>query len=351
MIRRLSEKLLLRPEDVKPSREDFAVIGVFNPGVVRVGDETLLMARVAEKPLEVRPGFIGLPRSESKGEMIVDWVREEELEFVDARVVRTKIDELLRLTSISHLRVFRSQGDDLEDWRPGPKFLPESSMEEFGVEDPRITKIEGTYWITYVAVSRHGVATALASTEDWKTFERHGIIFSPENKDVVLFPRRIGEQYMALHRPTPHSAFSRPEIWLARSPDLLHWGRHEVLYGGDAPWESDRIGAGCPPIATDEGWLEIYHGSRRTRHEGEVGAYSAGALLLDRENPSRILKRTCEPIMQPMAEYERAGFVSNVVFPTALIDQGETLQVYYGAADTFTGVVEFSRNELLKALH
>ena len=351
MIRRLSEKLILRPEDLKPSREDFAVIGVFNPGVVRVGHETVLMARVAEKPLEHRPGFVGLPRSEPNGEILVDWVREEQVDPVDARVVHSKTDNLLRLTSISHLRIFRSQGDDLEDWRPGPKFLPESRMEEFGVEDPRITEIEGTYWITYVAVSRHGVATALASTKDWITFERHGIIFSPENKDVVLFPHQIRGEYMALHRPTPHSAFCRPEIWLARSYDLLHWGRHEFLYEGDAPWESGRIGAGSPPIATDEGWLEIYHGSRQTRRDGEVGAYSAGALLLDRENPSRILKRTYEPIMQPTTEFERTGFVPNVVFPTALVDQGETIQVYYGAADTFIGVVEFSRAELLNALH
>ena len=106
-----------------------------------------------------------------------------------------------------------------------------------------------------------------------------------------------------------------------------------------------------PPIAVQEGWLEIYHGSRRAARAGEVGAYSAGALLLDRDNPARILRRSHEPIMQPTADFERSGFVSNVVFPTALIDRGETLHVYYGAADTFTGMVEFSRKELLAALH
>ncbi len=323
MIRRLSERLLLRPEHLKPLHENYSVIGVFNPGAVQVGHDILLMARVAEKPLEKRSGFVGLPRYERDGRIQVDWLPEEELDQADPRVVRTKQDNLLRLTSISHLRVFRSLSGQLQDWVPGPVLLPASSFEEYGIEDPRITEIDGKYWITYVAVSRHGVATALASTKDWETFERHGIIFYPENKDVVLFPQQVNGEYFALHRPNPNSHFSRPEIWLARSPDLLHWGQHECLYRGDADWESDRIGAGCPPIAIQEGWLEIYHGSRRATGAGEVGAYSAGALLLDRENPARILRRSYEPILKPTADFEKSGFVHNVVFPTALIDQGE----------------------------
>lgn len=351
MIRRLSEALLLSPQDLKPLHGDCAVIGVFNPGAVKLNHEIVLIARVAEKPIESRPGFVGLPRHGPSGDVEIDWVAEEELDLTDPRVVRCKADNTIRLTSISHLRVFRSGADHSSDWVPGPTLLPQSPLEEYGIEDPRITKIDGTFWITYVAVSRHGAATALASTDDFVTFKRHGIIFYSENKDVVLFPHKVQGQFVSLHRPTPSTHFSRPQIWLSRSPDLLHWGQHTCLHCGRDEWESDRVGAGTPPIALNEGWLEIYHGSRRATRVGEIGTYSAGALLLDRDEPSRILRRSHEPIMQPTAEFERAGFVANVVFPTALVELDETLRVYYGASDTFVGAVEFSRKELLAALH
>jgi predicted GH43/DUF377 family glycosyl hydrolase len=351
MIRRLCEKQVLQPQDVKPSSDDFTVIGIFNPGAIRLGNELVLLARVAEKPQPLRSGFTGLPRLGDRGEMVVDWVPDGELDRTDSRVVRRRHDGLLRLTSISHLRVFRAHDGQLEHLAPGPSLWPELPYEEYGVEDPRITKLGDKYWITYVAVSRLGAATALASTEDFATFERHGLIFYPENKDVVLFPRKIEGQYVSLHRPNPSSHFSRPQIWLGRSPDLLHWGSHAPLYTGSDYWESDRIGAGAPPIAVDEGWLEIYHGSRRSARANEVGAYSAGALLLDRDDPARVLKRSRGAIMEPSASFEQQGFVPDVVFPTALIESGDTLQLYYGAADTSVGVVEFSRQELLEALH
>jgi predicted GH43/DUF377 family glycosyl hydrolase len=351
MLRRVSETRLLSPQDLAPSRDDFTVIGVFNPGVVKVDDEIVLLARVAERPLEHRSGFVGLPRRGRDGAVVIDWAPEEELEQSDPRVVRCKADGLLRLTSISHLRVFRRSEGGATEWTPGLSLLPASAMEEFGLEDPRITRIDDTYWITYVAVSRYGAATALASTDDWATFQRHGIIFCPENKDVVIFPEKIQGQYVALHRPNPSMHFSRPQIWLAHSPNLLHWGQHECMLVGSAGWESDRVGGGAPPIALDEGWLAIYHGSQRATRDGDIGAYSAGALLLDRSNPSRIVRRSFEPIMRPMADFERNGLVPNVVFPTALIENGELMQMYYGASDTYTAVVEFSRKELLAALH
>lgn len=222
MIRRISENLLLRPEDLKPLRDDFTVIGVFNPGAVKINGEVVMLVRVAERPLERRPGFVGLPRCEGEGDFVVDWEAAEGLDQGDPRVVRRKSDNLLRLTSISHLRVFRARDGDSMAWTPGPTLLPISPMEEFGIEDPRITEIEGIYWITYVAVSRRGAATALASTPDLATFQRHGVIFCPENKDVVLFPFQIEDQYLSLHRPNPHAHFSRPRVWLplARSSAL-----------------------------------------------------------------------------------------------------------------------------------
>jgi predicted GH43/DUF377 family glycosyl hydrolase len=223
-------------------------------------------------------------------------------------------------------------------------------MEEFGVEDPRITAFGDRYYFTYVAVSRHGAATALASTTDFRRFERHGIIFCPENKDVVLFPERVGGEFVALHRPNAATPFCRPEMWVARSPDLTRWGRHECLHGGDAEWETGRVGAGTPPVRVEGGWLEIYHGNRQPTRPGEVGRYSTGLLLLDPDNPAKILRRTAGSVFEPTADFERIGFVPEVVFPTGIVEAGDSYLVYYGAADSCTAVVEFSKDEVLRAL-
>jgi predicted GH43/DUF377 family glycosyl hydrolase len=229
-------------------------------------------------------------------------------------------------------------------------FAPQTELEEFGVEDPRLTPIDGRFYFTYVAVSRHGAATALTSTTDFQTFTRHGIIFCAENKDVVLFPERMGGDYAALHRPAGLTPFTRPEMWIARSPDLLHWGRHDCLCGGVKTWETSRIGAGPPPLKTPEGWLLIYHGNTKGRQLTDVGVYSAAAMLLDAEYPNVINKRTPSPIMEPTAGFEVQGFVPRVVFPTGVVETDETMLVYYGAADTSTAVVEFSRAELMSKL-
>jgi predicted GH43/DUF377 family glycosyl hydrolase len=350
MLRRLFEKLLLRPQDLPPSRDDFEVIGAFNPGATLVGSEIILLVRVAERPRMQRPGFTALPRWSPPDGLLVDWVADQEIEFVDPRVVRRKSDGLIRLTFISHLRAVRAGDGRSVTAIAGPAFMPQNELEEFGVEDPRITFLDDRFYITYVAVSRHGAATALASTVDFKSFTRHGIIFCPENKDVVLFPARIGGSYAALHRPNGATRFARPEMWVARSSDLLQWGRHKHLWGGVCGWESGRIGAGAPPLATPEGWLEIYHGNQPADKPGEVGIYSAGALLLDRDQPSRVLRRTAAPILEPTADFERQGFVPGVLFPTGVVTSGATLLIYYGAADTCTGVVEVSQSELFASL-
>jgi beta-1,2-mannobiose phosphorylase / 1,2-beta-oligomannan phosphorylase len=350
MLRRLFERLLLTPADLPPSRDDFEVIGAFNPGAAVHRDEVTLLVRVAERPREKRAGFTALPRWSPGAGLVTDWVADQDLEPIDPRVVRRKADGLIRLTFISHLRVVRCGAGRTVTSTAGPIFGPQTEAEEFGVEDPRVTFLDGRFYLTYVAVSRHGAATALASTTDFQSFTRHGIIFCPENKDVVLFPERIGGDYAALHRPSGAALFTRPEIWLARSADLIHWGRHTYLSGGQATWESGRIGAGAPPFRTPEGWLEIYHGNLRGSCRGDVGIYSAGALLLDLEDPSRIVKRTPTAFFEPTADFERQGFIPGVVFPTGVVPTGDTLLVYYGAADACTAVVEFSLAELCGAL-
>jgi predicted GH43/DUF377 family glycosyl hydrolase len=340
----------LPPGDLQPSRDDLEIVGTFNPGAVAFGDEVIVLARVAERPRERREGFTALPRWQPGAGLTVDWIANDEIDLLDARVVQRKCDGLVRLTFASHLRILRSGDGRSIDREDDIRFEPQGELEEFGVEDPRITRIGDTYWFTYVAVSRHGPATALASTTDFQTFTRHGVIFPIENKDVVLFPEPIGGELVALHRPLGGTPFAQPEIWLARSSDMVHWGQHEVLLGSVSGWDAGRVGAGAPPTRAPGGWLEIYHGSTKPTGESGVGAYSAGTLLLDQDEPLRIVRQSSKPILVPETDFEREGFMPNVVFPTGVVDRGDTMLIYYGAADTACAVAELSKADILAAM-
>jgi predicted GH43/DUF377 family glycosyl hydrolase len=138
-------------------------------------------------------------------------------------------------------------------------------------------------------------------------------------------------------------------MWLACSPDLTHWGKNEHFLGSSDRWDVGRIGAGTPPLRTNRGWLEIYHGNSRREEDKGIGAYSAGVVLMDAHEPRRIIGVSGQMFV-PETDYERNGFVPNVVFPTGIVEQGEKLLVYYGAADTCTAVVEFSLEEMLALL-
>lgn len=340
---------MLTPFDVMPTAVGWEVVGVFNPAVAIIKDEWVMMARVAQRPAERRDGETSLPRWQD-GQVTADWIASSDLRNVDPRVVAMKRTHDLRLTSVSHFQVLRRSAEEGAAWRNTGVIVAEQTYEEFGIEDPRITKIDDTFWITYVAVSKFGAATALMSSSDLVVFKRHGIIFPCENKDVVLFPQSINGMYVALHRPNPHSHFSPPQIWIAQSPDLLHWGQHKPLLSGSQLWEGDRVGSGTPPISTDEGWLLLYHGSESSEVAGSVGQYAAGAVLLDRNDPTRVIGRSVQPMMLPSAEFETAGFVPNVVFPTAMMDCGDTLQVFYGAADTCVAMTELSKQAILDSM-
>ena len=317
---------------------------MFNPGAVRAGDEVVLLVRVAERPRERRPGFTGLPRWDPAGGLTVDWVPDAELEPVDPRVVRRKADGLVRLTFTSHLRVVRCGDGRAVREVTGVTFRPQEEVEEFGVEDPRITPLDGRFYFTYVAVSRHGPATALASTADFRTFERHGVVFCPENKDVVLFPERIGGD---LRGAAPAGV---------RDPV------HPAGDVGRAIAGPDPLGCARPAgrlgrrVAIRPGGGRAAAGPRPRRLAGDLsrepppdpagrgrGVLRRGDLLLDPDDPARVLRRTPEPFFVPEAEFEVAGFVPNVVFPTGVVQDGEAVLVYYGAADAFTAVAEFSR--------
>ena len=216
--------------------------------------------------------------------------------------------------------------------------------ESKGIEDPRITRIDDTYYIVYTAISDYGARLALARTDDFGGFERVGLISEPENKDGALFPARIGGRYARLDRPMVGSSGN---MWISYSEDLLNWGDSQVLMTvrPDA-WDSWRIGASAPPIETEHGWLEIYHGVKQTSH-GPL--YRLGAVILDREDPTRILCRSAIPILAPREDYERMGDTPNVVYSTgAILEDDGTLRIFYSGADTCICIGTVRMEELMR---
>ena len=345
-VSRAPENPIIRPEEIKPSREDFEVIGVFNAGVARFRDEVVLLLRVAERPTDGGADPVLCPIYDVDAHEMVfrPFSRNDPLnDFSDPRlIVRGKETYL---TSISHLRLARSTDGIRFQIADTPALAAANAYETFGMEDPRITCLDGTYYISCVAVSPLGVTTCLASTQDFASFQRHGILFHPDNKDVVLFPAKVGGRFHALHRPQS-SLFRRNDIWIAESPDLICWGRHRPLMGTrDAMWDETRIGAGAVPFRVPEGWIEVYHGANRENR------YCLGAVLLDDEQPWRVLARAEQPIFEPQAQYECAGFFGNVVFSCGLLVEEEILKMYYGAADTSICYAEIPLADVYEALN
>jgi predicted GH43/DUF377 family glycosyl hydrolase len=335
---------------VASSRPDFRVVGVFNPGVIRVGDETVLFLRVAEAPCGIPADEVAAPIYDDASRRLVvrTWKKSTPgIGTSDTRVVTVGGDTFL--TSISHLRLARSKDGMTFRVDPAPALAPLHALEAFGVEDARVTFIDGTYWINYTAVSSAGIATALASSTDLRSFERLGIIFAPQNRDVAIFPEKIGGRYVALHRPMPEG-IGRPAIWLASSPDLSSWGDHRLVASArPGQWDDLKVGGGAVPFRVNAGgraaWLAVYHGVTASPL-----TYALGALLLDARDPSRVLGRSREPILLPEAPYEREGFFANVVFTCGLLAEGDRVRIYYGAADGVTCVADLSLADILAGL-
>ncbi len=205
-----------------------------------------------------------------------------------------------------------------------------AKYESRGIEDPRITKIGDEYYCLYTAYSEYGTRITLAKTDDMYNYERVAIISGPGNKDGLLFPEKVNGEYVRFDRPVGKGIGS---LWVAFSKNLIDWGRFELVMTPRAGyWDSYRIGASVPPIKTEYGWLEIYHGVKMTS-AGPI--YRAGTVLLDLDNPAKVIARSEDSILSPREDYERIGDVGNVVFPCGAIleDDGE-IKVYYGAADT-----------------
>jgi len=286
---------------LKPQDWPYPANAVFNPAATRLANETLLLVRVED------------------------------------------------MRGFSHLTAARSP-NGFTDWQidAEPTFTadPQSSEERWGVEDARIVWLEEQkeFAVTYVSFSEGGPLVSLAITKNFKTFARMGALLPPEDKDACLFPRRFDGRFALIHRPIVRG---EAHIWLSLSPDLKHWGDHQLLiHTRPAYWDMHRVGLACQPIETPEGWLIFYHGVRLTT-AGQI--YRLGLALADLDQPWRLLRRSAEWILGPQAYYERVGDVADVVFPTGAVVYKETdeLRLYYGAADSTVAVATARLSEVL----
>lgn len=255
---------------------------------------------------------------------------------------------------LSHLCAARS-ANGVDDWHidetptlmPSPDTHPE---ELWGIEDPRITFVEelGKYVVAYTAFSKGGPGVALALTTDFRTFERCGLVMQPDDKDAALLPRRIDGNFALIHRPTTDLG---AHVWISLSPDLRNWGTHKVMLtarkGGY--WDANKVGLSPPLIETERGWLMLYHG---VRHTASGCLYRLGVALFARDAPDVLLARGDSWIFGPETPYERGGDVPNVTFPCGVTigDDGDALNLYYGAADSCIALATGSIRSILRWL-
>ena len=309
--RNLHFQVLFRRHEANPILKakdwPYAANSVFNPGAVRLKDgQTLLLCRVED------------------------------------------------FSGHSHLCAARSR-NGVDDWDidPIPTFLndPESYSEElWGVEDPRITYVKelDQYAIVYTAYGWGGPGVSIALTKDFAHFTRYGMAMPPEDKDATLIPRRINGKWQMIHRPvSPLGA----HIWLSSSPDLHHWGDHRIMLEARVGgwWDANKIGLSTPLIETDQGWLMIYHGVRVTP-SGSL--YRLGLALFELDSPQTCIRRGDQWVFGPLESYERSGDVGNVVFPCGYTigEDEDTLNLYYGAADSSICLAKASIREMLQWL-
>jgi len=282
------------------------VNAVFNPGATEVDGQTLLLLRV-----EHRSGLSSLVVATSENGL-TGW----------------EIDKTRGLQPRT----------DLEH-------------EQWGIEDPRITRIGDEYYVVYVGFSAFGPLVSLAKTKDFYHWEHAGVLQPPEDKDAALFPTTFEGRWALIHRPVPAMAGLGNHMWLSFSLDLHYWGDARVLLAArrGGHWDANKIGLGPPPLLTKDGWLLCYHGVRDTA-SGSI--YRLGLALLDRDDPSKVLARSNDWVFGPRESYEQSGDVPGVVFPCGWIlrDDGDTLHLYYGAADSVVCVATTSLARVLDHL-
>ncbi|HUO42656.1 MAG TPA: glycosidase [Methylomirabilota bacterium] len=255
------------------------------------------------------------------------------------------------ISSLGHATT--TDGETILTRSPEPVLAPADFSEELGCEDPRITALDGRFYIFYTAYSRRGPRVALASTTDFTSYERYGVVGPDhDDKDAALFPQRINGKFAVVHRIEPNIevAFFDSIKQMERishnpySKNYLKRIEANTIMKPKWKWEEKKIGIGPPPIRTDAGWVIIYHGVDSNT------AYRVGAALLDLENPCRVIARTPEPILEPEEQFEKAGVVPNVVFPEGAVIVGDELKVFYGGADKVCCVASVPLRRLIESL-
>jgi predicted GH43/DUF377 family glycosyl hydrolase len=342
---RFEENPIISTGDIRPSTDGMKVECVLNPGVFTFEHKTWLLLRVAERPYQT-DGYVSFPIIEANGEIniLTFAVNDPELDLSDARSIRYK--GKMYLSTLSHLRLVCSNDGKIfyEPTDRETKIFGQGKLESYGIEDCRVSLIDGKYYLTFTEVSDNGVGVGLMITEDWVHFNRKGMIIPPHNKDCALFDELISNKYFCLHRPSGVDLGGN-FIWIASSPDLLHWGDHRcIMQTRPGMWDCARIGAGASPIKTDAGWLAIYHGADFSHR------YCLGAVLLDINDPSIVLARSVEPVFEPQAPYELTGFFGNVVFTNGHIVDGDLIHMYYGASDEVICGATLSVSHILSTL-
>ena len=306
LLKRHFERLLLKPSDLKPSHDDFEVVGVFNPGAILAGDEVILLVRVAERRASggpaSRPRRGGCPAKARRS--------------TGCRTTRSRCSirgsSSRRPTAWCGSRSSRTCGwsdaataDRSRECLERPFLFPTRRWRSSA------SRTRGSRRSAAGITSRMSPSRATARRRPWHppptSANSNGTGSSSVRRTRTWSCSRRRSAGSTSHSTGPNAAtpFCRPEMWVARSPDLIHWGRHECLHGGGAEWETGRVGAGTPPVRVDDGWLEIYHGNRQPTRPGEVGMYSTGVFLLDGDNPSKILRRTAASVFEPTADFER----------------------------------------------
>jgi len=372
MIKAIKDRILLKPEDFKPSSDKLEILGVLNPGAARLKNgHIILYVRVIEQLIKNRdaeyfysPRFAGEERFSIKIDRFKKNLVKKHTNFDFSFEDGTK-----RLNYISHLRkiILDKEGLKILKIEQKPGFYGLSWDAELGVEDPRITKIGDTYYMTYVGLSRkENISTSLALSNDGINWYRRGIIFGEQDKDVVLFPNKVGGKFVVFDRPEGNFEFTQPHIWVAYSRDLEYWGKLKAVSFSGRSNASARSGAGPPPIKTKDGWLLIFHSVKETRRKGffhAVGrtiglkekvyySYDVWAALFDLKNPGKLIALSSKPILTPQGEAAKSFEEKSVIFPTGIIESGDKneILIYSGVGDRFVGVNRLKLNEIMSSL-
>lgn len=268
--------------------------------------------------------------------------------------------EVKRAGSFEGTNLGLAYSEDGYNWNVEPKPLFVMEDEEIGrIYDPRLTVMDGRCYMAFAADTRHGLRGGIASTEDFEKFDILSLS-APDNRNMALFPEKINGKYVRLERPMPvysrGGSVHRFDIWLSDSPDLKYWGETRLVLGAeDVPYANDKIGPAAPPVKTQAGWLTLFHSVDVDHSRGKNGweekwqkRYTAGIMLLDLDDPSKVAGMSKLPLITPETSEETDGFRSDVIFPGGMIleDSGE-VKIYYGAADTVENLALADVNELI----